>query len=301
MSDAGAAPATSGRTFIGVALVILSTLCLSLTPTAAKLAYIDGSNPLTVLTLRGLVAVVLILLLIGAFERRRAWDRRDIMAAVIAGLWYCLMLYGYFGSVRTIDVKLAILIYFLHPVFIVVASAVMKRTSIPPAQLALSMVIFVGLGIVLGAEFSRLDGLGLALAVLSAIGVTGVILFSARAQRTMTTLSVSLVMTAVTTVVFGIVTVATSDWSWPQSSVGWLAITLAALALVVGMLAFFKAFEFIGVVRTTVLSNAEPLFGILFAYVLLGERLTGYQLIGAAIVIAALFGFELAGRQRAAD
>jgi drug/metabolite transporter (DMT)-like permease len=298
MSGTEAAAIAPARTFAGAALVLLSTVCLSLAPTAAKLAYIDGSNTLTVLALRGLGAVLLMLLLIGAFERRWTYDRRDLAAAIIAGLWYCLMLFGYFGSVNYIDVKLAILIYFLHPILIVAASALMNRQSMPAGQIALSILIFSGLAVVLGAEFSQLDWRGLGLALLSAIGITGVIIFNAKAQRTMSTLSVNLVMTTVTTVVFGVLAAAMSDWAWPRSSIGWSAILMAALALVVGLLAFFKAFQFIGVVRATVLSNVEPLFGILIAYALLGERLTGYQLIGAAIIILGLFGFELVGRRQ---
>lgn len=297
MSGTEAQAAAPARALAGVALVILSTVCLSLAPTAAKLAYLDGSNTLTVLTLRGLVAVGLMLLLVGALERQWSWDRGDLLAAVIAGFWYCLMLFGYFGSVNFIDVKLAILIYFLHPVMIVAASALMKRQSLPRMQLLLSAVIFLGLGIVLGAEVSVLDWRGVGLALFSAIGITGVIMFNAKAQRTMSTLSVNLVMTGVTTVVFGVLAAATGDWAWPRSSLGWSAILMAALALVIGLLAFFKAFHFIGVVRATVLSNVEPLFGILIAYALLGERLTGTQLVGAAVIVAGLFGFELVGRR----
>lgn len=297
MSNADAAATTSGRTMLGVALVIASTICLSLTPTIAKLAYLDGANTLTVLTLRGLGAVAFLALLMGAFDRRWSWDIRDLFAAVMAGLWYCLMLFGYFGSVNYIDAKLAILIYFLHPVFIVATSAIMKRQSLPRAQLVLSLVIFLALGLVLGAEVSALDWRGVALGVISAIGITGVILLNAKAQRTMTALAVNLVMTAVTTLVFGLITVASGDWSFPQSHVGWLAILTTAVGVVLGLVTFFKAFQYIGVVRATMLSNVEPLIGIVIAYALLGERLTGFQILGAVVIIACLFGFEWVGRR----
>ncbi len=71
--------------------------------------------------------------------------------------------------------------------------------------------------------------------------------------------------------------------------------------MTVGLVAFFAAFRFIGPVRATMLSNVEPLLGVLFAVAVLGERLGSLQWAGVALVVAALVLFEASpSRQGAA-
>ena len=55
------------------------------------------------------------------------------------------------------------------------------------------------------------------------------------------------------------------------------------------MATFFTATQIIGSVRTSLLMNFEAVSAILLGYLILGQTLTPMQLIGAAIVIAALF------------
>lgn len=58
--------------------------------------------------------------------------------------------------------------------------------------------------------------------------------------------------------------------------------------MTIGLVAFFAAFRFIGPVRATMLSNAEPLLGILFAVAVLGESLGDLQWAGVILAVAAL-------------
>ena len=49
----------------------------------------------------------------------------------------------------------------------------------------------------------------------------------------------------------------------------------------------------IGTVRATMISNLEPLLGILFAVVLLGEAISGLQMAGIAMVLSSIVAMEL--------
>jgi drug/metabolite transporter (DMT)-like permease len=59
-------------------------------------------------------------------------------------------------------------------------------------------------------------------------------------------------------------------------------------------LAFFAAFRYISPVRATMISNLEPLLGVLIAVAVLGERLAGWQWLGVGVVVAGLVLFERA-------
>jgi drug/metabolite transporter (DMT)-like permease len=122
------------------------------------------------------------------------------------------------------------------------------------------------------------------------------ILLTARAQEHATTLQVNFHMAALTAAAFSAATTVAGAWSFPAGPVGWLGLAGAGAGLALGLLAFFAAFRHIGPVRATMISNVEPLLGILFAVAVLGERLGPWQWAGAALVVAALVLFEASGR-----
>jgi drug/metabolite transporter (DMT)-like permease len=108
---------------------------------------------------------------------------------------------------------------------------------------------------------------------------------------------VNFYLTAVTVAVFACVATALDGWALPSGTVGWLGLGGAGVGITVGLLTFLAAFRFIGAVRATMMSNVEPLFGILFAVVLLGERLHPSQWAGVVLVVAALVLFEMPPRR----
>ena len=93
-------------------------------------------------------------------------------------------------------------------------------------------------------------------------------------------------------IICGAVTAVGGGWSLPDGAAGWLGLAGAGGGVTVGLVAFFAAFRFIGPVRATMLSNVEPLLGVLFAVTVLGERLSSLQWTGVALAVAALTLFE---------
>ncbi len=277
---------------IGIALVVISTVAIGIVPTAAKLAYEAGSNTLTVATIRGVIAIVLIagfiLITNGTFHANRS----AIKWSVISGLFYTLMSYGFLGSIAYIPVSLMVLIYFTHPVFIAIIAHWQGKAHLSLKKLTLAITVFMGLAIVLGPDLSSLNLIGIALAILASISVCGMILLNAKAQDGANSSLVNLYMTSVTVVIFITITTIQTAWDFPSNPLGWLGLIGAGSGLAVGLLTFFAAFRYIGPVRATMISNIEPLLGILFAIAILGERLDPGQWAGALLIVIALIMFE---------
>ena len=288
-----AQPANSRHQITGIALVVLSTVAIAIVPTAAKLAYAAGSNALTVLSMRGTIAVALIAGLIAIRGGTFRTSRTNFNYCLVSGLFYTAMSYGFLGSIAYIPVSLMVLIYFTHPVLIAVIAHWQGTAPLSLRKLGLAVAVFAGLAIVLGPDLSSLDPIGVALAALAAIAVCGMILFNAKAQDGADSALVNLYMTAVTVGIFVAATSTQEAWSFPSTPLGWLGLLGAGIGLAVGLLAFFAAFRYIGPVRATMISNIEPLLGILFAVAILGERLGPGQWAGALLVILALILFEL--------
>jgi drug/metabolite transporter (DMT)-like permease len=68
--------------------------------------------------------------------------------------------------------------------------------------------------------------------------------------------------------------------AWP-----WI-LGLAAFSTVLAILTFFRGLEILGPTKATILSTAEPVFGVIIAMILFYEKLSVLQFIGAIGVIA---------------
>jgi drug/metabolite transporter (DMT)-like permease len=285
----------------GVLLVLLSGAAIAVVPTCAKLAFEANANTLTVVTLRGIVGIALMALFMAASGQSFRLPGRTLTPCAAAGLAHALVAYGFIGSVAYIPVSLAVLIYATHPIMLAFIFRWQGRERLTPRKLMLAFTVLVALALVLGGGLDEPNVTGVALAALASLAVCGVILLGARAQRDgATSTQVNLIMIAVATIVCGAVTTAGGAWSLPSGVVGWLGLAGAGGGVTVGLVAFFAAFRFIGAVRATMLSNVEPLLGVLFAVAVLGERLSSLQWTGVALAVAALALFEASPSQRGA-
>jgi drug/metabolite transporter (DMT)-like permease len=68
---------------------------------------------------------------------------------------------------------------------------------------------------------------------------------------------------------------------------GWL-LCLAAVSTVTAISLFFAGLERVGPTLAAILSTVEPLVTVLLALIVLGERLGAIQLLGGALVLAAV-------------
>ncbi|MCZ8081521.1 MAG: EamA family transporter [Rhodobacteraceae bacterium] len=98
----------------------------------------------------------------------------------------------------------------------------------------------------------------------------------------------------VSLVAFSALTAGLGAWSAPESVQGLIGLALAGPGSAFGLVAFFAAFRHISPVRDTMISNIEPLLGVLVALAVLVERLAGWQWLGVGVVVAGLVLFEKA-------
>ena len=165
-------------------------------------------------------------------------------------------------------------------------------------KLTLALVILAALGLALDAGLDRLTATGIALGTLASVSVCGMILLCARAQREATSIQVNFYMMAVAFVSFATATTVENSWSLPSGALGWFGLVGVGLGISIGMLAFLAALRFVGTLRATIVSNIEPLLGILFAAAVLGEALNAIQWTGVVLIVTALILFELPSKEK---
>jgi drug/metabolite transporter (DMT)-like permease len=80
----------------------------------------------------------------------------------------------------------------------------------------------------------------------------------------------------------------TTDWA-RISALSWLLMAASSLlALALAYMIWYTAVQKIGSARTAVYSNLTPIVAMVVAAVWLGERITGQQLLGAALILSGI-------------
>ncbi len=286
-----AAPSFRLQAF-GVALVILSTIAIAIVPSLAKLAYDGGSNTMTVITGRSIFSVLLTFLLIVVLRQPFVISRSAMLTASAMGVGYAVILYGYLGAVNYLAVSLVILIYFIHPLlvgFIVMLLGEERLTLISVGALAAALA---GLGLVIGFSLDNLNLTGVGLATLAMTVTAIVIVGNARAMRKAPALSVGFYMMLSAAAVLAVLFALSGTLAMPNTTLAWTGFVGVAIAATTGTLAFMSGMAYVGAARAAMISNLEPVIGVIFAIAILGERVTLVQGIGIAMVIGAIFLME---------
>jgi drug/metabolite transporter (DMT)-like permease len=283
------------RQLLGAGLVVLSTAAIAIVPSFARLAYDGGSDTLTVIAGRSIVTTAVCFLVTAMLGRPLRIPRRSLAVSLGLGLLYAIHLYGLLGAVTYLPVNMAILIYFLHPLMIGVATMFAGRETASLLRLGALVAAVVGLALAVGSSLGGLSLLGVALASLAAVLAAVIITSSAVAMRDSDSLAVTSYMMLSAALFLSALALAQGDIKLPATAEGWLGFGGVALSHTIGTLTFFGAIPLLGAVRAAMITNLEPVLGILFAMLILGEQMSPVQGTGIVMVIASIFAMEMKG------
>jgi drug/metabolite transporter (DMT)-like permease len=276
----------------GAILVLLSTLAIAAVPILAKIAYEGGSNTLTLLAGRSALSIIATLLLMCLSQIPFVIERRALLTSLSTGVAYGVMLYGYLGAVNFLAVNLVILIYFIHPLLVGLIVIVLGDGKLSPLTVIAPAAALAGLVMAIGYSFSEITQTGVFLSVLAMALAAVVIVGNGRAMRLASALSVIFYMTLSATATLSAGFLFGGYWELPVTPMGWTGFVGAAAAATFGTLAFFVGMESIGTARAAMIANLEPVFGVMFAVMVLGEQLVAFQYFGVALVIGSIFSME---------
>jgi drug/metabolite transporter (DMT)-like permease len=290
-----AAVAGPRRQVLSVGLIVVSTVAIALVPSLAKLAYEGGSNTLSVITGRSIFSVLVTFLLLVVLRQPFAIARRPFLIALGAGVGYAVILYGYLGAVNYLPVNQVILIYFIHPLLVGLIAMYLGKERLTLVSVSALVAALVGLCIAIGFSIDKLDPLGIGLAVMAMVATAIVIVANARAMAAAPALSIGFFMMGSAAAVLAVLFALHGNLALPTTTPGWAGFIGVSIAATTGTLAFLCGMANVGATRAAMITNLEPVLGVLFAVVALGEQVTFLQGVGIAIVIGAIFLMETRG------
>ncbi|MGQ0676402.1 MAG: DMT family transporter [Rhodospirillales bacterium] len=302
MSEASAAAeAMGGRAQsglrLGLALVVLAASCYGTLPSMVRLAFAGGADETAIMLFRACSAAVVCAALAGASGKPIVPPRGLRLIGVCIGLVWLVGAYSYVGAIKRIPIGVAVTIFFMFPLLVALLARVIEGERLGKGRLAGLVAGFIGVMLAVGASLGGLDPLGMSLAAVAAAGVAVNITLSVKVMRGSSPYAAMVMMTGGSAAALIALALATG-LNLPTTALSWFGLLSSAALFCVAMTCFYTAVHMIGSVRAAVVCNLEPVMATLVAFLVLGETLKPLQLIGIALVIAAVMLVQLAGSKK---
>ena len=285
--------------YLGIGMVLLGAFAIGLMPSAAKIAYQEGANPLAVITLRCFVGMLGIGLYMLIFRQSFKIEKAALRYSTLSGVAQVFNSLGLLGALAYIDVSITVLIFSFFPFLIVIFEHYSGRSKMTLFVMSCISSALVGLAMTMGLSLENLNSTGLSLAVLALISVTFMVSIVSKSGRQIGVIPANFYMAVWASLFFltfallapltGLVDAA----SFPETLRGWVAMLVTGIAFSLAYVLFFAGAKIIGITRASILSISEPIMMILFAVLIVDERLLSVQWFGVVLVIASLFVMEM--------
>ena len=278
------------KRWVGAGLALLAALGFSTSILMANMAYRDGIDIHTINSVRHSVTVVLLFIFLKIRGKQLKLPPRERYASFVLAISVFMMGVGYLSATQYIPVSVAVLIFYAHPFLVAIIARFTENDPITPIRLMAITTAFIGLAFALGIQsIAGFNWYGIAFAFLAALGAASFVTISSLAIRHADTQTINFHCLTAATVLYVVFMLFSGGSATHIALIGWLKLSVSSLALTIAYVTYLIGIETIGPVKTSILMNAEPILTIALAAVLLGERLSGTQLIGAGLVITGIF------------
>ena len=278
----------------GLIMALLVGMAFATNTALAAVAYTGGATPLTVLITRSVAAigVLYLLLVLRGVPRRLPASRR--YGAIALGCVFAIYSYGVLKAIEYLPVGLVVASFYTFPLLVAMVEWWHGRQAFNLRSAIALVIAFAGIVLALDVLGARLDGRGISLALMAALGVTVVLTTSARVRGDGDSRPVTLHMLIAAFVVYLLVAAWQGGLALPHTAYAWFGFVGSPVFYTFGVITLFVVLGEIGPVKTSLVMNIEPVTSVVLGYLLLDQRLGLLQVAGIGMVIAAVLLVESA-------
>jgi len=293
------ATAPAGTPWRGIAMALAVGIAFASNTSLAAFSYRGGATPLAVLLARSVTAFVLLYLLLGAQGVRRSLPPPQRRGALLLGTVFCSYSYGVLVAIKYLPVGLVVATFYTFPILVGLIEWWSGRQPFSGRTALALLTAFPGILLALDVVGGSLHRLGVGLCLFGALGVTIVMVLSAKVRGDGDSRPITLHMLGTAIVVFTVVALVHGEVGLPHTAPAWLAFCGATIFYSFGIITLFVVLAEIGPVKASLFMNIEPATSVLLGYLLLGQHLGPVQLFGVALVVSAVLLIESAKLGRA--
>lgn len=280
-----------------IALILLSALGFGSIAIFAKIAYASGISPSMLLALRFSLAAALLAPVVWA-KRLRLPRGRALAGFALMGALYTAQAQSYFTALLYASSGLVSLLLYVYPVLVTILAVAFGWEKLDRRTFILLLLAITGMAVTLGGNLQG-QPLGIVLGLLAAAIYAVYIVIGGRVTKGTDPLAGTLVI--MTAAALGNGSFAIAGSSVLPSGIGaWLAIGVIALfSTVIAIAAFLVGIKYVGPAQASIISTLEPVITLCLGVALLAESVSGGQLAGGAMVLAAVVLLALRPRSTA--
>lgn len=267
---------------------------------------VGHGHPLVLTDLRWMMAVICLIPIVWWRERKLLPPKKALIPLFLMGISGVVIFnWLQFLALERTTADNTGLISAINPISIAVCSFIILRERLTLRQIGAMMVSLTGVLIVIShgdwEKLSRLHFNSGDLFMLAAVGMWG--LYSVAGKIAMR--NVSPLLSTLWAGIFGLVVLLPFSFLnfelRDTDAAFWAASLYIGIAATVLAMVFWNiGVQKVGGTRAGIFLNFNPIFTAITAYLLLGEKMNGYQWIGTAIVISGVLLFTLKGKPGAA-
>ncbi len=283
--------------WLSAVLLLLIATTFASNHVAARVAFDHGANVATAVAVRSSGAAIFVWVLLRAARVPIRLARPTLWRALVIGALLSVQSLCLYSAVARIPVAIALLVFNTFPILLGLLSwATGSERPKPRAFVAMAMALF-GVTLALDA-FGLADdswragdeamAAGVAFALVAALAFAAVLLLTTRWLADTDGRLRSFVLMLVVTAVALFAGQASGEFAWPRNAIGWGALALLTLLYASAITALFVLLPRLGAVNNAAIMNFEPIAALLLAWIVLDQAMAPVQLLGAAIVVAAI-------------
>ncbi|MCB8818243.1 DMT family transporter [Desulfosporosinus shakirovi] len=264
-----------------------------------SLGVFTRSIPLSALSLAFLRALIALPVLFVVMKMKKGdqvkWTllKPYLISGVLLGFGWLTLFYGF----KHTSISSAVMIYNMCPVYVMIAAPLLLKETISKIQIAVIFISFLGLCLIIGHNLLEGHGyLGLALSAVSGMLYAAIVLINRSIKvrvdnQTATFVQIFAAMIVLLPFVLidgTILRVVDLD-----ARAVTYTILLGILHTSVAYTMFFSLYTHMKSVEIVSYSYLEPLFGIIFSVIFVGETLTLPQIMGGILILGSTYLGEM--------
>jgi drug/metabolite transporter (DMT)-like permease len=281
--------ALAGRSArIGLACAVMSAIAYGANIVGARIVADFGMSGAVVVAWRTLLMLAALIILALILRVPLAVAPPFRRAVALLGATSALIGTAYLSSVAFLPVSVAVVIFYTFPILVVLAEPFVMGGRFGLARLALAAIAFCGVAMVVGPDAGRVDWRGVALAGAASLGAAVQFFAARRCAEVPPVAKLFWVNLIVSPVVLCVVQL-TGGFA-PLSAIGQapIAFAVAVGGFFVGIILQFAALSRTSASAAALAFCLEPVAAAGFAALMLGERMSGLQYVGVALVLGAV-------------
>ena len=233
-----------------------------------------------------------VLFLLGKGKFHIKDNRKDFLFVVLSGIAMGTSWMFLYESYKKIGVSIGALLYYCGPVIVMLFSPVLFNEKLTAPKIIGFITVLIGVFLVNGADSGQKIGVwGLFCGIMSAVTYALMVMANKKSTKIvgMENSVIQLIVSCITVSVFLwfkqglVINVPNNAWIW--------ILVLGVMNTGVGCYMFFSSLSKLPVQTVAVCGYLEALSAVIFAALLLGEKMSTGQIIGAVCIIGgAMFG-----------